>query len=115
MPATRILDGRGRHCGPLLRYENVKSMDKWNQNSTYEFVSISTSALFNLIPFVEISLCFRIGLGMVNESLFDGRVYKLREGEMGLVNIMLIDRDGDLAERVPIGMDKDAWTNVNRR
>jgi hypothetical protein len=53
---------------------------------------------------------------MVNEPLFDGRVYKLREGEMGLVNIMLIDWDGDLAERVPIGcMDKDVWTNVNRR
>jgi hypothetical protein len=53
---------------------------------------------------------------MVNEPLFDGRVYKLREGEMGLVNIMLIDWDGDVAERVAICcMHRDAWTNVNRR
>ena len=32
---------------------------------------------------------------MINEPLFDGRVYKLGDGGMGLVNVMLTDWKGN--------------------
>ena len=59
---------------------------------------------------------FNVKMGWVHEPIFDSRFYKLREGEIGLINVMLIDWYDDFAKRVAIGcIHKDAWTNVSRK
>jgi hypothetical protein len=87
MPATRILDQQGRHCG-LLHYENAVSMEKWTFKHVYEFVLLSTAASFELILGAAVSIRFDINNGMVHEPIFDDRFYRLTEGEMGLFIVM---------------------------
>ena len=116
MPATRILDQQGRHCGLLLHYEKVVSIEKWTSKHVYEFVVLSTAAFLEPKPGAAVSIRFDINNGIVHEPIFDCRFYRLAEGETGFVNVMLIEWCGDFAERVAIGcIHKEAWANVNSK
>ena len=89
-----ILDNVGHWAGSMFMGQGWKNHIKGNGH-TFEFMLLSRSS--TLVDLLE---------------YFDRDVFTARE--WGLLNVMLIQRDGDRAQRVGIGViHEDAWVEAN--
>ena len=90
----RVLDNGGHWAGSTFTGQDEKDDTKGNRR-TFEFMFLSRSS--RIIPNIQYN---------------DVDVFTYRESQ--LLNVMLIQRDGDRAQRLGIGViHEDAWVEAN--
>jgi hypothetical protein len=101
-----LLDPRGKHCGLAFKPHSKTRYREDFDSGSMEYVLISS--------FGD-SVRRRNGIETIDESVkpFDPHAFPWRGKGSGLVNVMLIEWFGDIAERLTVAqLNRQAWENA---